>query len=169
MKKGFTLVEMLIVIAIIGVLAVAVLSAINPIEQMRKARDTRRKSNASELLNAVERYYATNEANPPTLVTASGADDTCAAALGAGAIASTDLAELVSSKELKQNFIDRVDTADNELYVGIDATSELVAVCSQIESDANITKYNAAANCCVTGGGACTGDSAANNYICVPE
>ncbi|PIU02330.1 hypothetical protein COT66_00800, partial [Candidatus Shapirobacteria bacterium CG09_land_8_20_14_0_10_49_15] len=33
MKKGFTLVEMLIVIAIIGVLAVAVLSAINPIEQ----------------------------------------------------------------------------------------------------------------------------------------
>ena len=29
-KKGFTLIEMLIVIAVIGVLAIAVLSAINP-------------------------------------------------------------------------------------------------------------------------------------------
>ena len=66
-KKGFTLIEMLIVIAVIGILAIAVLSAINPVEQTRKARDARRRSNAAELLNAAERYYTTYEENSSVL------------------------------------------------------------------------------------------------------
>ena len=59
LRKGFTLIELLIVIAILGILAVAVLSAINPVEQMKKARDAGRKSDAAELLNAHERYFTT--------------------------------------------------------------------------------------------------------------
>src|SRR3989344_261652 len=58
--QGFTLIELIIVIAILGILAVAVLSAINPLEQIRKANDARRKSNAAEFLNGLERYLATN-------------------------------------------------------------------------------------------------------------
>lgn len=57
--KGFTLIELLIVIALIGVLAVALLSVINPMEQLKKARDSGKKSDAAELLNAYERYYST--------------------------------------------------------------------------------------------------------------
>lgn len=57
-RKGFTLVELLIVIALLGVLATAVLAAINPIEQINRSRDARMKSDSSQLLAAIDRYYA---------------------------------------------------------------------------------------------------------------
>lgn len=59
-EKGFTLVELLIVIALIGVLAVALVATLNPIEQINKAKDARYKNDAAELLAAIERYYASN-------------------------------------------------------------------------------------------------------------
>lgn len=55
---GFTLVELLIVIAILGVIALIVIAAINPIEQANRARDTGMKSDASQLLSAMDRYFA---------------------------------------------------------------------------------------------------------------
>lgn len=64
LKKGFTLVELLIVIAILAILAVAVLSTINPIEQANKATDARDKNDAAEILSAIERYYATKQQYP---------------------------------------------------------------------------------------------------------
>lgn len=56
---GFTLIELLIVIAVLGILAVAVLSAINPIEQINRSRDTGSRSDAEQLLGAIDRFYAT--------------------------------------------------------------------------------------------------------------
>jgi prepilin-type N-terminal cleavage/methylation domain-containing protein len=64
MKKGFTLIELLVVISLIGVLAVAVLSAINPIEQLNKGRDAGRKTDAGQILGALDRYYAAKEEFP---------------------------------------------------------------------------------------------------------
>jgi len=61
---GFTLVELLIVIALIGVLAVALVATLNPIEQVNKARDARYKNDTSELLAAIERYYASTQSYP---------------------------------------------------------------------------------------------------------
>lgn len=55
---GFTMIELLIVITILGILAVAVLSAINPIEQINRGRDTSSKSDAEQLLGAMERFNA---------------------------------------------------------------------------------------------------------------
>jgi len=56
--KGFTMIELLIVIAVLGILAVAVLAAINPIEQINRGRDTGSRSDAEQLLSAIDRYYA---------------------------------------------------------------------------------------------------------------
>ena len=58
-RQGFTLIELLIVITLLGILAVAVLSAINPIEQINRSRDTASRSDAEQLINAVDRFYAT--------------------------------------------------------------------------------------------------------------
>ena len=55
--KGFTLVELLIVIAIIGVLAVVVLVAINPVEQLAKTRDAGRISTVTQVGHAIQAYY----------------------------------------------------------------------------------------------------------------
>ncbi len=52
------MIELLIVIAVLGILAVAVLSAINPLEQINRGRDTASKSDAEQLLGAIERYDA---------------------------------------------------------------------------------------------------------------
>ncbi len=57
-QKGFTMIELLIVIAILGILAVAVLSAINPVEQINRGRDTGSRSDAEQLLSAIDRYNA---------------------------------------------------------------------------------------------------------------
>lgn len=56
--KGFTMIELLIVITILGILAIAVISAINPIEQINRGRDSGGRSDAEQLLGAVDRFYA---------------------------------------------------------------------------------------------------------------
>jgi len=61
---GFTLVELLIVIALIAILSVAVLATINPIEQSNKAKDATVQNDAAEVLNAYERYYAAQSSYP---------------------------------------------------------------------------------------------------------
>ncbi len=55
---GFTMIELLIVISILGILAVAVLSAIDPVEQINRGRDTGYRSDAEQLLSAVDRFNA---------------------------------------------------------------------------------------------------------------
>lgn len=61
---GFTLVELLIVIALIAILSVAVLATINPIEQANKAKDASIQNDAAEVLNAYERFYANAQEYP---------------------------------------------------------------------------------------------------------
>lgn len=63
-SRGFTMIELLVVIAVIGVLAVAVLSSINPIEQINKGRDTRTRSDAAQMINATDRFFAVHEIYP---------------------------------------------------------------------------------------------------------
>ncbi len=47
----------MIVIGLLGAIALIVISAINPIEQSNRARDTKYKADASQLVSAIERYY----------------------------------------------------------------------------------------------------------------
>lgn len=57
-QKGFTLIEILIVIGIIAVLAAIVIVAINPAKQFAQARDTQRESNVNTILNAIGQNLA---------------------------------------------------------------------------------------------------------------
>jgi prepilin-type N-terminal cleavage/methylation domain-containing protein len=54
-RKGFTLIEMLIVIAIIGILASIVLVGLGPVQ--RRGRDARRQSDLRGVQTALELYY----------------------------------------------------------------------------------------------------------------
>lgn len=59
-KQGFTLVELLIIIAFIAVLAGVLLVAINPVQQLAKARDTGRISAIAQMGKSLEAYGANN-------------------------------------------------------------------------------------------------------------
>ena len=58
-KRGFTLLELLIVIAIIAILSVILIVALNPAETLRKTRDSQRVSDLSSLKTALGIYVTT--------------------------------------------------------------------------------------------------------------
>lgn len=57
-RKGFTLIEVLIVVAIVGILASVVLVGLGPIQ--RRGRDARRISDLRQAQTALELYYNKN-------------------------------------------------------------------------------------------------------------
>jgi prepilin-type N-terminal cleavage/methylation domain-containing protein len=95
-QKGFTLVELLIVIALIGALVVGVLAALDPVDQIRRGQDVGNQNFAKEYVNAQQRYFAGQGAY-------AGADVT-AVALNTLGDAGEDLPLLVAIGELKSSF-----------------------------------------------------------------
>lgn len=60
-KRGFTLIEVLVVIGIIAILASVVLVAVNPGRQFAQARNSQRISNVNALINAIGQNIADNK------------------------------------------------------------------------------------------------------------
>lgn len=73
--SGFTLLEILIVIALLAVIAVGAVLAINPAKRIRQAQDSRVKKDIAEISTALEAYYTRNLYYPNNLsVLASNGD-----------------------------------------------------------------------------------------------
>lgn len=58
MQKGFTILELLIVVAIVAVISVTVLLTLNPAELLKQSRDSRRISDLDTLRRALDLYLA---------------------------------------------------------------------------------------------------------------
>ncbi|MBP9718562.1 prepilin-type N-terminal cleavage/methylation domain-containing protein [Candidatus Gracilibacteria bacterium] len=86
LNKGFTLVEVLLVVVIIAILAGVVIVAINPGRQISQANNTQRSSDVRAVLDAVSQYAIDNRGALPTTITlvptamgsAAGLIDVCA-------------------------------------------------------------------------------------------
>jgi prepilin-type N-terminal cleavage/methylation domain-containing protein len=76
-KKGFTLIELMVVIAVIGILAAIALVSLTGVQ--KTARDATRKSNIADYATALARYYTDNQTYP---VSAVGGDVSNPAASG---------------------------------------------------------------------------------------
>lgn len=68
-KKGFTLVEVLLVVVIIAILAAIVIIAINPARQISQANNTQRSTDVQTIINAVHEYSLDNRGVLPTAIT----------------------------------------------------------------------------------------------------
>jgi prepilin-type N-terminal cleavage/methylation domain-containing protein len=71
LKLGFTLIEILIVIAILTILFTIALIAINPARQGSQARNTKRRNDVTAILDAVQQYMVDNHGTPPAGITTS--------------------------------------------------------------------------------------------------
>ena len=73
-QKGFTLIELLVVIGILAILLAITLIAINPARQFGQANDTKRRSDVTQILNAIGQYTASNTGQLPAVVSGLAAD-----------------------------------------------------------------------------------------------
>jgi len=82
MKKGFTLIEMLVVISLIGILAALALVSFGG--SQKQARDTARKSDLKQYQTAIENYATQNDGLYPSYTSVVSADTTLCSILDIG-------------------------------------------------------------------------------------
>ena len=87
-QSGFTLVELLVVIAIIAVLGVVAIAAINPAARINSAKDQQALANVQSIGKAMEACLTDRMTGTPARTQAQATDDCCGAAV-AGACTST--------------------------------------------------------------------------------
>ncbi len=90
-QSGFTLLEVLLVAAIIAILAGIVIIAINPSKNLADSRNTQRKSDVTTILNGIYQYSLDNDGDVPAGITAT-ATEVCAT----GAASCTSLVDLTA-------------------------------------------------------------------------
>lgn len=79
-KKGFTLIEMLVVISLIGILAALALVSFG--NSQKQARDSQRKSELRQYQTSLENYATKNGTIYPSYTTATSANTTLCTKLG---------------------------------------------------------------------------------------
>lgn len=118
LTAGFTLIEILIVISILGILAVLLLATIDPVEQLKKGQDTQTREVMVEFFNSITRYYGIH-GNTPWIT-----DANCNTAAGSNPLevqllTLTDcLTALANDGELKSNITSATTALSNIFITG---------------------------------------------------
>jgi prepilin-type N-terminal cleavage/methylation domain-containing protein len=133
-QKGFTLIEILVVIGIIAILAAVVIVAINPGRQFAQARDSQRVSNIESILNAVGQRIADNKGsfagtlNGVTCPTIPGSTTTIATSGGVdfSCLTPTYMQQLpfdpTSGSTGNTGYVVRQDTATGRIWIAATTT-----------------------------------------------
>lgn len=144
-KSGFTIVELLIVIVVIGILAAITLVAYNSIQQ--RARDSRRTSDLSNIMKALE-LYRTNNGGYPLC-----GGGTYQAGTGNSVCSISSLTDLQTSEYLGKTFNDPLNTGNyqykyaagfrnNSNGCGSYDQSQNYIIGARLEGSGNVGQYN---------------------------
>lgn len=140
-QKGFTLIEILLVVAAIAILAGIVIVAINPAKQLGDTRNTQRRSDVNAILSASSQYALDNNGILPAGITTTPTE-VCAFTGVANCAGRVDLGVLtVNSKYITA--IPRDPQATNasgtEYWVSRDVNGRLTVTASTTEQGATIS------------------------------
>ena len=156
LNQGFTLLEMLLVVAIIAILAGIVVAAINPGKQLATVRNTERAFNLNEIHKAMQQYFIDNYHYPaatPTTLTEICNTGSNSTSTGIDCTGLIDLSPLVptyitaiptdpqgSTLPLASNFIPTAYASTNGTGYQImkDSNSKIVLIAPQAELSAFI-------------------------------
>jgi len=172
LRKGFTLVELLIVIALLGALAIGLIGALDPFEQLKKGQDTGTRDLVNQVQTAVLRYYATANEFPWE------GDTTLSGGFTGETLNDTafnqSISNMIIAGELKSNFREIYGGKLDEVlltYAPADvAQSATVIACYQPQSKSFLvdpnTKYSNDGS--TTGMASCKAEGGSDNcYWCV--
>jgi len=136
-KKGFTLIEVLIVIGVIAILAAIVIIAINPARQFAQARNTQRRSDVLAILNSVHQRMTDNRGNFAEGTTCDALPATASIITSTVAAGNVDLCGCLVADYIAEMPFDPTDTLANytdctDYYTGYtiiqDATTGRITV-----------------------------------------
>ncbi len=101
-SKGFTLLEILLVVGIIAILAGIVIVAINPSKQLATVRNTERKSDIKQINNAITQFYIDNAYYPASTTITTTLKEICDTGT---ATSSATCGDLVNLTELVPTYL----------------------------------------------------------------
>lgn len=154
-NKGFTLIEILVVIAIIAILAAIVLVAINPAKRFRDANNAQRQANVNTVLNALGQNVVDNKGK---LLKPSGSDCSTIPAASASTkiIGDTDNSTTVNLKDCLTNYLENLpfdpnggDATDTKYTIKLSSTGGY-KVCAPEMTDDSGNKLTAANLYCIS-------------------
>ena len=116
-KRGFTLLEILLVVAAISILAGIVIIAINPTKQLGDTRNAQRRADVNTILNATYQYALDNNGVLPTSITAT-TTEVCKTGVATSTCATDTLIELT------------VLTANEKYLVALPSDPQCPSVCA---------------------------------------
>ncbi len=154
--KAFTLLEMLLVIAIIAILAGIVIVAINPGRQLAQSRNAQRWSDIRTLHSAVQQYYIDNKEWPADLETVTSLTEVCNTGTLTSPQTTVHCTGLIDLSELVPEYVPAIPTDPqtevafesliNKVYAVTNGTGYTIAIDSNSQTPIltaiNSTEYD---------------------------
>lgn len=110
-EKGFTLVELVLVILILAILAAVTMTLLRPNQQLANQRDAQRKADLVSILNAIKQYSIDNNGSLPTGIQL---NTNCSTAVTFAQICKTGIAQLTCTAS---NNVSLSVLTDNSKYL----------------------------------------------------